>query len=223
MRLLGEAADRQAPALANLRDSAPQLRRFFDNLGPFSDASRPAFRTLAEAAEIGRSAVRAARPNVAELRKGVEPLPEAAANLAITLEHLDDPKYAIEKDPRAPRPARATPGWSTLLRYIHNQGQATNIFDANGYLLKVSAFLDNTCAPYADAEAAKDPALDKCAAILGPNRPGINQPDPSKKSARNASVAREARIVAQALRQLPSEPRARTSARVRLLDYFLGT
>ncbi len=74
----------------------------------------------------------------------------------------------------------------------------------------------------ATPRTAKDPALDKCAAILGPNRPGINQPDPSKKAARNSSATRDARVSEQALKQVPTEPRARMGARVRLLDYLLG-
>ena len=50
----------------------------------------------------------------------------------------------------------------------------------NSYLLKVSAFLDNTCAQYADADAApSDPDKQYCRAILGPNQPGIDQPDPT--------------------------------------------
>ncbi|MBA3329141.1 MAG: MCE family protein, partial [Solirubrobacterales bacterium] len=180
MRLLGQAAERQAPALAGLQANSGLLRRFLDDLGPFAEGSRPAFRTLGDAARTGRGAVRSSRPNIAELRRGVRPAPEAADNLAITLEHLDDPEFAVEKDPRSPRGGKGYTGLEALLRYIHNQSQATNLFDANGYLLKVAPFLDNTCAPYADAEAAKDPKLDRCAAILGPVRPGINTPDPTK-------------------------------------------
>jgi virulence factor Mce-like protein len=252
MRLLGEAADRQTPALTSLRDNAPLLRRFLDDLGPFSEASRPAFRTLADAAEIGRQAVRAARPNVAELRKGVKPLPEAANNLAITLEHLDDPKYSIEKDPRSPRESQQYTGLEYLLRYIHNQSQAINLYDANSYMLKASVFLDNTCAQYINAEAAKNPRYDRCAAILGPTRPGINTPDPTKPpsegggggkasrasrsgdrgastgggSAAPAPSRADARILQRALGQLaPPRTSAPSSAPrnpLLLLDYLLG-
>jgi virulence factor Mce-like protein len=212
MRLLGEAADRQAPALANLQESAPLLTRFLDDLGPFADASRPAFRTLGDAARTGRRAVRSSKPNIKELRKGVEPLPEAADNLAITLEHLDNPRFAIEKDPRSPRGGQGFSGLEALLRYIHNQSQATNIFDSNGYLLKVSAFLDNVCAPYAGAEDAKRPELDRCAAILGPVRPGINTPDPTKPPAG-----------ARAAERTKSKRAARSPARTPSADADLGS
>src|SRR3712207_143221 len=96
-------ADEQIPALRNLRTASPHLKDLFETLGPYSEASQPAVRTLSEAAKQGRGAVRAAREPISELRRGVDDLPEAATNLAMTLEHLDDPKNAVEKDARAGR------------------------------------------------------------------------------------------------------------------------
>ena len=178
MRLLGETADAQAPALATLTDQSTRLTTFFDTLGPFSEASRPATRTLAGAAEAGRPAVKAGRPRVAELADFAEELPETAANLDITLNHLHDRDFATEQDARAPGGEGYT-GFEAVLSYIFNQSQATNVFDDNSYLLKVSAFLDNNCAQYADAAAARDPKKQYCRAILGPNQPGIDNPDPT--------------------------------------------
>ena len=183
MARLGEAADRQAPALRNLSDAAPLLRRFFDDLGPFSEASRPAFRSLARAADTGRATIPVARPQIRQLGEFAEPLPELTTNLAITLEHLDDRRFAIEKDPRSPGGQGFT-GFEAILSYIFRQSQATNVFDDNSYLLKVSAFLDEECAQYTDAEQAKDPKKDRCLAALGPGRPGIDEPDPSASAAR---------------------------------------
>jgi hypothetical protein len=182
MAALGEAADRQTPALTNLSRQADLLERLFDRLGPFSDASRPALRTLADASVAGRSAVRAATPRVTELRALAVFLPEVARNLAVTLEHLDDRRFAVEKDPRSPGGQGFT-GLEAFLSYIFRQSQATNVYDGNSYLLKVSAFLDNLCAQYTDAEQAKDPARKRCDTSLGPNRPGITSPDPTKGGA----------------------------------------
>ncbi len=180
MRLLGQAADRQRPALAALGSQAGRLTTFLDTLGAFSEASRPAFRTLAQASRTGRPAVEALRPQVRQLTKAVEPLPEASNNLAITLEHLDDPKNAVEKDPRSPRGGSGYTGLEAILRYVFFQGQATNVFDGDGHILKVNAFFDSACSFYWDAARAKtDPQSDRCKAVLGPNRPGINQPDPT--------------------------------------------
>ena len=230
MARLGEAADAQIPALTNLSAAAPQLTEFFDTLGPFSEASRPAFRTLAGASRVGRGAVKVTRPRITELAAFARPLPELTKNLAITLEHLDDRKFAVEKDPRSPGGQGYT-GYEAILHYIFRQSQATNIFDGNSYLLKVSAFLDDLCAQYTSAEQARDPKRDRCKAVLGPGRPGIDEPDPSTAAgqagpakASAASVASAARAeqatkTATRLKATESQPGAEPSP---LLDYLLG-
>ena len=61
---------------------------------------------------------------------------------------------------------------------------AINAFDSNGYMLKVNLFLSK-CSDYQNLQSLKeklkeDPAFyAECAAILGPNQPGITQADPS--------------------------------------------
>jgi virulence factor Mce-like protein len=188
LRLLGEVAERQAPALRHLNDNAGRLTTLLDTLGPYAEASRPAVRTLASAAHVGRRAARSGRPNIRQLRAAARPLPEVGRNLAITLEHLDDPKFATEKDPRSPRGGAGYTGLEALLRYIFNQSQATNLVDANGHLLKVSAFLDNLCAAYTNAQLAKErmQERERCVAALGPARPGITSPDPTATPQRQA-------------------------------------
>jgi hypothetical protein len=139
-------------------------------------------------------------------------LPEIGSHLAITLEHLDDPRFATEKDPRSPRGGAGYTGLEALLRYVFFQSQATNLYDADGHLLKVSVFLDYLCANYADAEKAKDKALDRCAALLGPNRPGINQPDPTatpttrKRSRADAKPETERAPPSPAATEAPAAP-----------------
>ncbi len=180
MRALGSAASDQAPALRTLAANSERLQQFLGALGDFSTASRPSTRALAAAARRGRPAVKAARPQVRRLGRVAKPLPEISTNAAITLESLDDPKRAVEKDPRSPRGGSGYTGFEAILRYVWGQTQATNVYDSEGHLLKINALLTLPCAFYADAEDAKQASHDKCAAILGPNRPGINQPDPSK-------------------------------------------
>jgi virulence factor Mce-like protein len=179
MRYLGEAADFQRPALANLSAQAPQLETFFDDLTRFVDASRPALRTLAEASRPGRRAMVAARPRIRELRMFARPLPELARNLAITLEHLDDRDFAIERDPRSPG-GRGYTGLEAFLQYIFRQSMATNIYDEDSHILKVSIFVDNVCAQYTTADEARDdPEKRACRAWLGPNQPGITTGHPT--------------------------------------------
>ena len=176
---LEATADEQIPALRNLRVASPHLKDLFETLGPYAEASQPAIRTLSEAARQGRSAVRVARAPVQELRRGVDRLPEAAKNLAITLEHLDDPKNAVEPDARAGRgPDGGYTGLESLIRYFFRQSQAINLFDASSYMLKASVFLDRPCANYADDDAVRDGrAPERCRAWLGPNQPGVTSPD----------------------------------------------
>jgi ABC-type transporter Mla subunit MlaD len=206
MPRLGAAADAQRPAVATLAEQSKLLQRFFNDLGPFSEASRPAFRTLAGAADIGREAVKAARPRVKELGVFAAGLPELVTNLAITLEHLNDRKFAVEKDPRSPGGQGYT-GLEAILQYLFRQSQATNTYDGNSYLLKVSVFLDNACAQYTDAKGAQNEATNYCRAVLGPNQPGINQPDPTKKPAVKAKKRTKKEVKAEQERRTEDEKR----------------
>ncbi|HEX6389283.1 MAG TPA: hypothetical protein VFZ89_07550, partial [Solirubrobacteraceae bacterium] len=201
MKALGEVAEAQAPALRNLRVSARQLERFFGQLGPFADASTPAFKALGKASVTGRSAVRAAKPVVSQLRAFTKGTPELANNLEIVLRHLNDPSKYVEEDPRAARATgRAMPtgysGLEALLVYLYDQTMATNIFDQNSHLLKIGLIPPgiNHCSAYADVEHAKEVG-EECAAALGPNQPGLNFPDPTgtdpqARAKRNADVKR---------------------------------
>jgi phospholipid/cholesterol/gamma-HCH transport system substrate-binding protein len=180
MRELGRVADAQTPALRDLNASAGELDRFFDNLGPFADASRPSFRSLGDASVVGRQAVSAAKPTVAELRRFAAHTPELGKNLAIVLEDLANRDRAVEKDPRAPGENTGWNGLENILGYVFWQSQAINIFDRNGYILKVAVY-DNHCARYTGIESVRaDPHQhEDCASGLGPTQPGINAPDTS--------------------------------------------
>jgi virulence factor Mce-like protein len=200
MRELGRVADAQTPALRDLNASAGQLQRFFDNLGPFADASRPSFRSLGDASNLGRQAVQAAKPTVAELRRFAAQTPELGKNLAIVLEDLANRGRAVEKDPRSPG-GQGWNGLEALLGYVFWQSQAINIFDRNSYILKVAVY-DNQCAAFHDAQWVKDnPAAAKqCASALGPTQPGINAPDTSnppgsRARARMDTIQRDARVL----------------------------
>jgi hypothetical protein len=69
---------------------------------------------------------------------------------------------------------------------------AINTFDSNGYMLKVNLFLSE-CSDYQSLASLKeklqeDPGFyQRCAAILGPNQPGITQPDPSYTGAQKGA------------------------------------
>ena len=73
---------------------------------------------------------------------------------------------------------------------------AINVFDSNGYMLKVNLFLSQ-CSDYQNLQSLKeklkeDPSFyAQCAAILGPHQPGITQPDPSYTGAQETHDAHE--------------------------------
>ncbi|MGI8579054.1 MAG: MlaD family protein [Solirubrobacteraceae bacterium] len=184
MAELGRTADAQRPALANLSASSPQLKRFFNDLVPFSNASTPAFRSLGQASIIGRQAASAARPTVGLLNSFARRTPEVSKNLAIILRDLDNPNRAVERDSRADaqtgRKNTGYTGLEALLQYTFNQPVAINSFDGNGqHLLRVNAFTDNVCSPYTDTKAlaadfkTKPAQTKRCLSFLGPNQPGF--------------------------------------------------
>jgi hypothetical protein len=196
MAALGQAADAQTPSLEDLNASADQLTRLFENVPPFSKASQTGFRTLAKASRSGRPALKAAKPTIEELGHAVADMPEVASNLAIILEHMNDRKFAVEKDPRSPGGQGYT-GLEAILQYFYDQTMAINIYDANTHILKVDLFTSK-CSQYQNRDSLKekmkqDPSFySDCAAILGPNQPGITTPDPTYTgaTAAKASTAR---------------------------------
>jgi virulence factor Mce-like protein len=190
---LGAAADTNTPAWRNLHASADQLALFLQNLKPFVEASRVNLRSLAAASRKGRPAARAARPVVAELARGTKKAPELANNASIVLRHLNNRKHAVEKDPRSPG-GKGYTGLEAILQWFFDQSQAINIYDKNGYILKVDLF-HSKCSDYQNLKTlrekmASDPNFYKdCAAILGPNQPGITQPDPTATGRQFASIS----------------------------------
>ncbi|HEY7618122.1 MAG TPA: MlaD family protein [Solirubrobacteraceae bacterium] len=193
MKALGSVADDDGAALRNLDASSKQLTDFFDRLGPFADASRPAVRSLGRASQTGDRAVKAAPPVISQLGAFAKGTPELGKNLAIVLGHLDDRRYAVEKDPRSPGGQGYT-GLEALLQYVYDQTTSTSIFDQNNHILKIGAFV-GPCANYAGEETLrKDPGLEaECGSRLGPTQPGLNYPDLTRR----AEPAKQARARAE--------------------------
>ena len=193
MKALGQVADDQGSALHNLDASSKQLTSFFDQLGPFADASRPAFRSLGSASKTGDRAVKAAPPVISQLGAFAAGTPELGKNLSIVLQHLDDRKHAVEKDPRSPGGQGYT-GLEALLQYTYDQTTSTSIFDQNNHILKIGAFA-GPCADYASEETLKkDPGLEQqCGSRLGPIQPGLNYPDVTKRATPDEAKERGAR------------------------------
>jgi len=206
---LGAAADAQDPVLVNLNAAASNLDRFFTDLVPFSHESVPSLRSLGQASQVGIPAVRAATPTVRDLNRFAKPTPELAQNLAIVLHDLDDRSRAVEPDLRSPG-GKGYSGLEALLQYVFNITNAVSYFSSWGHLLAVDAFVDTTCAPYATPQTiannlasyvknggnlnqpgpAGNPNPRSCYAFLGPNQPGVNEPDPTfSQAVANSHIA----------------------------------
>jgi virulence factor Mce-like protein len=179
---LGRVADAQTPMLRDLDAASPNLRRFLSDLVPFADASRPATSSLGETANVGREAIPPALKTVKHLGRFSDRTPELGQNLEIILEDLYDRDRAVESDHRSPG-GEGFNGFEALAMYTFYQSQAINIFDENGYILKVALYLQSEhCSEYHDQSVKHHhDIIQNCAAWLGPHQPGINEPDPSNK------------------------------------------
>jgi virulence factor Mce-like protein len=184
MKDLGEAAVANTPVLQNLNSASGNLARLLTDLVPFANSSRIAIKSLGQAAVTGTEAVTAAGPTVAHLNTFAATTPELSQNLAIVLHDLNDRSRAVETDPRSPG-GKGYTGLEALLQYVFNQAMAINGFSQFGHLLTVDAFVDPQCSPYATpgtvAMSLKTygPQFRHCYAWLGPNQPGVNEPDPT--------------------------------------------
>ncbi len=188
MAKLATTVTANEPVLANLNSASGEINRLLTNLPPFSRAAVPAIRSLGQAAVTGRTAVQAATPTVAALKRFAKPTPELAQNLAIVLADLDTQKRAVERDPRSPG-GKGFSGLQALLGYAFNQSLAINTFGPFGHVLTVDAFFSKMCSPYATpatialALKAYGPRYRQCYSWLGPNQPGVNETDPTDPKA----------------------------------------
>jgi ABC-type transporter Mla subunit MlaD len=192
MAQLGSLADEQTPLLRQLQDAAPNLEKFFADLGPFSDASRPSFRSLAKTADIGDKAFKDSKDEIAELKALAVNAPSTGRNLRQLLQSLDTRDRAIEPDVRAKESAPPAPdpnaykdgqgftGFEALLNYPYWQTLALNPFDQLGHLLRVVLFV-NSCSEWqtGPVTAENKDVFEKCNSWLGPYQPGVTAPDPT--------------------------------------------
>jgi ABC-type transporter Mla subunit MlaD len=193
MARLGELADEQTPLLADLQRAAPDLDTFFTRIGPFSEASRPAVRSLGEAGEVGTRAFHEGSQEIKELRALAAGAPALAKPLRQFLQTADDRKRAIETDPRAKATAPPAPdptaisgegGFTAmegLWNYFYWQTLSINMLDDTAHILRAGLTAVPDCVNFRN-EPPKGPedeeTFKRCNSYLGPNQPGIYSPDP---------------------------------------------
>jgi len=223
MTRLGEVADEQTPLLRDLRAVAPDLDKFFTELGPFSEASRPAIASLGDMSQIGREAIRESKEEIAELKKLAADSPEAGKPLRQFLRAFDDRNYASEPDPRAEETAPPAPDptsdakgqvftvFESILNYAYWQTLAINGFDDVGHYLR--ALLIETCGsawnpgpPDSNIENDEDEkkTFENCVSWTGPFQPGVTAPDPTDDAGRGTASSSER---ARSLERNPDQPR----------------
>jgi ABC-type transporter Mla subunit MlaD len=201
MAELEELTDAQTPLLRDLQRAAPALTEFLTRLGPFSEASRPAFRSLGDTADVGVEAFNESRDEIDELRRLAAAAPQLGKPLRQFLEQSDDRGRAVDKDVRAEEsappapdknsnagsPRRGFTAMEALLNYIYWQTLAINQFDSFSHILRTANFIIEDCSdiqndlrvPELGGDADQQRVREKCGSYLGPYNPGIMNPDPT--------------------------------------------
>jgi virulence factor Mce-like protein len=128
---LESVSDEFTPVLADLHAAAPDLARFTGDLGPFSNASIPALRTLGAAADVGRPALERSRPLIRSLSAFAKDAGPVSKNLDDLTKSLDE-----------------TGGIERVMDYIFFQVTAINGFDGISHYLR-AGLITNLCSSYA--------------------------------------------------------------------------
>jgi len=211
MQKLGNLADQQTPLLNNLHKAAPALNTFFTRLGPFSQASRPAFKSLGKTSVIGQKALNDSRREVDQLAALSSDAPNLAKPLRQFLQTMDDRGRSVMSDPRAAASAPPAPdptayhsgqgftGFEAFWNYIYWQTLAINPFDSIGHVLRGLFILGSPCANFQTGDGygtdAKTTALfKKCNSWLGPYQPGVNAKDPTGEVKGSAAAKQNAAL-----------------------------
>jgi ABC-type transporter Mla subunit MlaD len=128
---LGAFSDQATPVLTDLNAQANNINTLVTQLGPFSNAARPAYRTLGQAAEIGGPALTKSDPTIQELGRFAKAAKPVAKNASLLLDSL-----------------QKTGGIERLMDYIFYQVAAVNGFDQYGHYLRAGLIV-NLCSTYA--------------------------------------------------------------------------
>ena len=207
MARLEDLIDAQRPLLGDLRRASPSLTTFFTRLGPFSQASRPALKSLGGAAQVGTQAFRAGGRAIAELNALAPKAKPTFKPLRQFLQTMDDRRRAIENDPRAKAAAPPAPdptaipksggftGLEALWDYPFWQTLSLNGVNDFGHYLRLGVTL-NDCSLFRNSPPrteADRQLFRKCNQWLGPNQPGVTTPDFTHDPARLRQLQHEAR------------------------------
>jgi ABC-type transporter Mla subunit MlaD len=137
MRRLDEFAAAGTPVMTDLRAAAPSINTVFRQLGPFTQAALPTFRTLGDLADTGREALPAAEPIIRDIRGFADEAKPFADVLSRGLTSLQR-QHGIER----------------LLDIILFTTGTSNGFDELGHYLRSYLTVPANCLPYAVSQIA---------------------------------------------------------------------
>ena len=217
---LEATASEQIPLLQKLRVSAPALRAFLAELGPFSRDSLVSTRALGQTSIEGRKAINESAEEIAQLRALAADLPRLAKPLRQFLQTMDDRARSVENEPLAKETAPPPPdktayrngqgftGLEGVWNYIYYQTLGINLFDDISHLLRI-ILIQNSCAAYNPKPT--DAQYETCGPNIGFRSPGVKHPDPTE-GPNAASAARgltpEENLERFGLRRGAGEPEA---------------
>src|SRR5436305_2822422 len=211
---LGNLIDAQTPLLQSFQNAAPSLLEFLQRLGPFSQASRPAFKSLGQTSVVGRKAFIDSAQDVAELKQLAANAPKLGKPLRQFLQTADDRHRAINKDPRAAYSAPPAPdpnsnkptarkgftAMEAILNYVYWQTLGLNEFDSISHILRTLGSVIPTCSNMLNGPGfpgynsmlgkARPSPISGCSGAIGPYAPGVSSPDPTKFGAASLKPTR---------------------------------
>ncbi|MGN6188733.1 MAG: MlaD family protein [Conexibacter sp.] len=200
MRRLGEFAAAGTPVMTDLRAAAPSINTVFRQLGPFSSAALPTFRTLGDLADTGRQALPAAEPIVRDIRAfAVEAKPFADV-LSRGLVNLQG-QHGIER----------------LLDVILFTLGTSNGFDSLGHYLRTYlATVNPACLPYSVVQNVQ------CAATFNQTASAASTTTTPPADATAATPDGSASLVDAPASAPTDAPASSSPAGSGVLNYLLG-
>lgn len=130
MTRLGGLADEFTPVLGDLDRAGPDFSRLIAELGPFSQAATPTFRSLGDTADAGRRALITSQPILRDLQQFASTSRPVAENLQSLLTSFRD-----------------TGGIEQLMNFFFYSVSAINGFDSKGHYLRAQLVV-NPCSDY---------------------------------------------------------------------------
>ena len=235
---LGNLTDEQTPLLRDLERAAPALNETFTRLGPFAEASRPAFRSLGASSKKGTRAIRASSDEVDELRQLAAEAPRMGKPLRQLLQTADDrsrgrpdtrarreraarrrPDFA-QRTPSGPRSRCSSRSGTTSTGRRWRSTSSTR----SATYLRVLLIVGSECAPYANADDGEGQGAPRALQLLARPVPAgrdASGPDrgrrrrharPAQAAAWRAARRRRSRGRRRAGRARPSKPQVDAAA-----------